>query len=202
MKMNLSRQYSILVPPFQLDYDSWSKKKTDQYLHWFVANAPERAVYLLKWLSLDCGHEETISPDVLLPVRTWFLNAARYEPMPLREREAQRAAFEHFGERFLSKERLDTLSEYILRDIGMLVGHIFVSNHSALFWGVDDKPKRYIFRNRPVVKGFLDLHYGKPFAAVFEPVHMVEVQCAKILDGTAKGTDLMNLYQHWAQNIP
>ena len=35
----------------------------------------------------------------------------------------------------------------------------------------------------------------------FEPIHMVGVQAAKLLDGTQKETDLLYLYEQWSRFI-
>lgn len=194
--------YEFLLPPFHLDYDHWTRETAQVYLDWFVAHVRERAVYVLQQSNSSSYTQDSSSPEVLLHVWKWFLHIAEIEAVPKRELELQRVKFAQFGEGFISKTRLSVRTEYILRDIAMLVGAVFKANHHCLYWDFDVKPKKYIFLNRPVLKGFLDTRYEKPFAPVFEPVHMVSIQAAKHLDGTAKGSDLINLYKHWEQNIP
>lgn len=194
--------YDILLPPFQLDYDHWNHETAQTYLNWFVAHVQERASYVLHQSDSMAHIQDSVSSEALLHVWKWFLRIAEIEPVPQQELELQRAKFARFGENFIGKTRLSIRTEYILRDIGMLVGAVFTANHNCLYWDFDGKPKKYIFLNRPVLKGFRDLRYEKTFSPVFEPVHMVGIQAAKHLDGTAKSSDLVNLYKHWEQHIP
>lgn len=201
-KLFKSNRYEILIPPCNLDYDNWTKKQAEEYLNWFVAHVPERAAYVLKKATGKSLPEGPIPPEVLLHVWKWFLRVATTEPVPEEEQEAQRAAFGHFGEDFIDKEQLSLQTEFIIRDIAMLMSAVFTTNYPVLYWGFDSKPKRYLFINQPVLKGFLNLDYEKPFADVFPPEHMVHVQAARILLHSAHPKDLFNLFQWWRKNIP
>ncbi len=202
MKTSKISDYEILLPPYKLDYDSWTCDEAQAYLDWFVSQCRDRAAYVFCRAVPRSGATLKLSPDVLEQVWTWFLRTAEIEAVPQQEQDIQRVKFGHFGESFISKVRLSIRTEYIIRDIAMLMSLVFTANHRCLYWGFDAKPKRYIFYNHPVLKGFLDTRYAKPFAPVFEPVHMVGVQAAKYLDGTGRNDDLINLYQHWEQHIP
>ena len=96
------------------------------------------------------------------------------------EIEAQRAMFSKFGENIIAKTRLTLKTEYIVRDIAMLMSLVFTENYSQLYWDIAVKPKRYVFFHHPVLRGFLDTNpsYPKPFSPDFEPVHMVGVQAS------------------------
>lgn len=196
--------YLPLIPPIPLHYDSWSKKQADEYLMWFTSNVPERAKYILNFAGYAtcdepfCNH----SSEVLFYIWKWLLSVACIEQVPKSILDKQKVEWALFGNSFVSDIRLDILTEYVLRDIAMLVSYIFTLNYDGLYWGYDTKAKNYAFRNHPVLKGFLDTRYKKPFQAVFEPVHMVGVQASKILKHTAKETDLLCMYNYWANLIP
>ncbi|MBQ9534965.1 MAG: hypothetical protein IJU78_03885 [Clostridia bacterium] len=196
--------YEILYPPLRLEYDNWSKQEAEQYLSWYISHVEERAQYVLQHSRSGMAYLsiEKIDETCLLSVWQWFLENAEVEAVPLEEVLRQQKAFEAFGDSFVAKTRLDVLSEYVIRDIAMLISHIFISKHPKLYWGVDAKSKRYIYRNRPIIKGFVDMRYGNPFAAVFEPDHMVHVQAVRILDRRANGSDLYNLYKLWEGFVP
>lgn len=194
--------YEILPPPYPLEFDEWSRQKAQDYLNWFVAHVPERAAYVLEKSVGMALPEGAIPPEVLLDVWAWFLRNAKTERVPQKEIEAQRKQFGHFGSSFVNERRWTVKTEYMIRDVAMLMSAVFTTNYPILYWDFDSKPKRYIFFNQPVLKGFLNLRYGKPFADVFQPVHMVTVQASDFFRGSAQPDALYNLFLHWRQDIP
>lgn len=42
MNHYLIDSYEVLVPPFSLEYDTWSSIKAEEYLEWYKAHIPER----------------------------------------------------------------------------------------------------------------------------------------------------------------
>ena len=140
--------------------------------------------------------------EALVDVWAWFLNHAAIENKPQGFFQNQLEIAPQFGEQFVSQKQLDIKSEFVIRDIAMLISAIFLSKDSSLNWEVETKPDRYVFKNHPVIKGFVDMRYQSPFSAVFEPVHMVRIQALKMIKRTAKKTDLLLLYQEWENMIP
>ena len=201
----MKSDYSILLPPYKLDFDNWTKEQADDYLTWFVDHVPIRAQYLVDYYNSHKLIGRRISatdPSSLLPIWRWFLNHAIIEPMPEAEIQRQRMIFGKLGESMIAKKRFDVVSEYIIRDIAMLMSHIWFSNHSVLSWCVDYKPKKYVFVNRPVIQGFIMTEYEKPFHAKFEPVHMVKTQAVRLFRNRADGSDLMKVFNQWDKYIP
>lgn len=193
--------YEVLVPPFSLEYDTWSSIKAEEYLEWYKTHIPER----IKYLSHKAGvqiTEERIKPETLTDIWTWFFQNAEIEKVPKRELEKQQAAFGQFGDSFFAKTRYSVRSEYILRDIAMYLSAVFKTNHPAIHWGIIRKPKRHVNYNQPVLKGFLDTRHGKPFESTFQPDHMVHIQAVRFCEGTGTPNDLLNLYRIWEQDIP
>jgi hypothetical protein len=101
-----------------------------------------------------------------------------------------------------SKEQFSLQTEYIIRDIGMYMGQVFVHNNPRIHWGYYEKPKTDFFVNQPLLLGFEDSNFTPPFKCAFEPIHMVGVQAANIWENTQKNEDLLLLYQRWEQMIP
>lgn len=204
----LSKQnnYSLLLPPYKLDYDNWSLIKAQDYLHWYVDNMPSRAEYVVENAIGEGNLKAPINPTILIDVWKWFLKNAIIEFVPHDIIAGERKNFGNFGESFISDERFSVNTEYIIRDIAMLVSFIFTTNHNTLFWDIITKPKKHIFYMQPVLKGFVNTSYGKPFKDSFQPDHMVYVQAAKLLpdDGKvcAAENDLYNLYNRWENDIP
>lgn len=196
------KDYEILPPPYPLEFDDWSKEKAADYLEWFVSHIPARATYLYQTATGNLLPEKAIPPACLIDIWNWFLKHAKTEAVPKQEIERQQQQFGHLGESFISKTRFTVKTEYLIRDIAMLMSAVFTTNYPNLYWDFDSKPKRYIYINQPVLKGFLNTRYGKPFADAFQPVHMVHVQAVKFKKGKSCSTDLFNLFHLWAQDIP
>lgn len=202
--------YSVLEPPFSLNYYDWTKEQAKEYKDWFIKNMYERAEYVMEVSCTSSLLNDTIhctdisSPNNLITVWKWFRKVVRYEPRPQQEIEAWRTRFGDIGVSTISKVQLTVLSEFIVRDIGMLMSVILTENYSHLYWDIIKRPKNHIYINRPVIKGFIDDNpkYPKPFAASFEPVHMVGVQASKILRGKSTDTDLFDIYKLWVSWIP
>lgn len=202
--------YEVLVPPFKLDFDNWTKEQAEEYRDWFIENMHERAEYVMEMCrasSLFSRFSRRLplsSPDNLLIVWKWFRRVARTESVSEEEIEAQRAQFDYLGESFISKTQRTVLTECIISDIGMLMSVILTENYSDLYWDIIRSPKNHVYLNRPVIKGFIDNNprYPKPFEAVFEPVHMVGVQAAGYINHISSDRDLLNVYRLWIKWIP
>lgn len=201
VKYFLLKGYDILVPPFPLEYDEWSQKRAEEYLEWYVAHIPERVKYLSQKAGVQITGER-IPPETLIDIWAWFFQNAEIEKTPKKELEKQRVAFGQFGESFIAKTRYTVRSEYILRDIAMYLSAVFTTNHPVIHWDIIRKPKRDIFYHQPVLKGFLDTRYEKPFESTFQPDHMVHIQAVGFRKGNGSSSDLLNLYRLWEQDIP
>lgn len=201
MKGHLFKGYDALLPPFPLRYDDWSEKEAEEYLAWYTAHIPERVDYLAGQVGIHLAGEK-IPPETLLDVWTWFYREAQVETVPQEEVRRQREAFGYLGESFIQKTRFTLRTEFILRDIAMYTSAVFTSNYPVLCWDIVRKPKRDVCYHRPVIKGFLNLRYGKPFASTFQPDLMLNTQAAKFRNRTGSVNDLLAIYRLWTQDIP
>jgi len=197
--------YEVLVPPFGLDFYSMTPKQAEENFHWYIQKIPERTEYLRSQCAKDLAisiNEVDFSPKSLKLIWRWFLKLARIEKTTKDEIEQMRKTFSRFGESFINKERLSVITEYIIRDIGMYLGELYVRNYPSIRWSFYTKPKRDFFVNRPLLIGFIDNNYNPPFKATFEPIHMAGVQAANLLDKTQKETDLYNIFMKWVEYVP
>lgn len=198
--------YEVLPPPYPLDFDHWTAGTAQDYLQWYTAHIPERAAYVYRRALGKPLPDGPIDPEALTGIWAWFLKTAKTEPVPEERRREGCEKFGRFGDTFLSETRFTVLTEFILRDIAMFISLVFTTNHPSLYWDTVQTPKRHVNFQQPVLKGFLNARYGKPFAAAFQPDHMVSVQAAKLLPDhgkiSAAERDLVNLYRLWEQDIP
>ena len=104
----------------------------------------------------------------------------------------------------MARVELSIRTEYILRDIGMYIGKMFISNYESLKWTIRYKPKSYIYVNVPIIVGFVDdkPEYPKPFHPDLEPIDLARTPAMKIFDGTQKENDLYERCREWMSIIP
>ena len=177
--------YQILVPPLSCDVCRLSPNEAHEYFLWFISAVPNRIDYLLDQCFHHCA-ERRLSPDSLTVVWQWFIDNVVFD-------------FDKISKQY----RLSTLSEYIIRDIGMYFGEVCIANNHGLQWSYFTEPKNDFFVNAPYIKGYISR--ATSFPMTFEPLHMVRIQALKLLPSNSpKGspTDLLSLYQHWLQYVP
>ena len=192
--------YDILVPKLEKSIFKLSEKEAAEYFAWFMERVPERVAYVSKVCASELRIPEEkmdCSPESLLLLWKWFHRRAKTEPVIRTREEKQSQKFPDSVWR--NKRQLTLETEYILRDIGMYFGETFRKNHPSIYWTYYTKPRRDFFVNHPLLKGFVDTTSGKPFEVCFEPIHMAGVQSSKILCKTSKDTDLLNIYNIWAE---
>lgn len=207
-KDNVNTEYEILVPPFEKTPEEMTPTQAKKYFEWYISQVPSRVNYI----STKCGQSLNLSKgmfnctsDSLILIWKWFLSVAQVEESPKESIDELRNSMSGMPESFIQhitnyeKRRFSLITAYIMRDIGMYLGEVFVKNYSYISWGFYTKPKRDFFVNQPVLQGFEDKNYEPVFKPNFEPIHMVSVQAANIFDKTANKNDLYNLYAKWTQ---
>lgn len=177
--------YHISVPPLSCDVCQLSPKEAHEYFLWFLSVMPKRIDYLLDQCLLNRA-EHRLSPASLTIIWQWFIDNVVFD-------------FDKASKQY----RLSTLSEYIIRDIGMYLGEVCIANNHGLQWSYFTEPKNDFFVNAPYIKGYIS--QATSFPMTFEPLHMVRIQALKLLpSNNPKGSpnDLLSLYQHWLQYVP
>lgn len=201
-------EYEPLLMPINKPFQEMTKKEADAYYEWFLSKIDERSEYLREVISksLHIQREQldfTLDSTVL--IWKWFLGVAELTKTPqgvldnLRKGllGQQQSFIDHMVEQ--SRVELSVCTEYILRDIGMYLGKMFVSNYENLSWTIRYKPKSYIYVNMPLVVGFIDdkPEYPKPFHPVLEPIDLARTPAMNIFDGTQKENDLYERCREW-----
>lgn len=102
----------------------------------------------------------------------------------------------------LNRTELSVRTRYIIRDIGMYIGKMFVLNHDELHWDYHTNNKQDSFANMPQIFGFVNPDYDPPFEMQFEPVHFVEMEASNLLDHSHSEHDLYDMYFRWHKWIP
>lgn len=192
--------YDILVPKLSKHIYELNESEAAAYFEWYTNSIPERVEYISKVCAMESGiskEKMSLTPESLIILWKWFRKRAKIESIIIEKGEDP---IKKPGTG-MKKRQLTLETEYIVRDIGMYLGETFRKNNKRIYWTYYTKPRRDFFVNYPLLKGFIDRTFGQPFEASFEPVHMVGVQAAKIIDRTAKDQDLVNLYNLWIQKV-
>lgn len=183
--------YDYLVLPLNKSIYDLSPEEAQQYFNWYMEKLPERVAYV----SQVCARELHIpakqldcSPESLVLLWRWLRRRARTELSPC-PGDPKRMV-------------LTAQTELLLLDVGMYLGETLQRNVLGLKWSYYTEPKKDFFCNHPLLEGFVDMTSGKPFHAVFEPIHMAKVQATKLLRHASGTHDLLDLYELWAKKAP
>ena len=183
--------YDYLVLPLEKSIYDLTPAQARRYFEWYMEKLPERVAYvsrvcakelLIPQARMDC------SPESLILLWRWLRRRAKTELSPCPGDPKRKV--------------LTTETELILLDVGMYLGETLHRNVPGLQWSCYTQPKKDFFCNHPLLTGFVDMSSGKPFQAVFEPIHMAKVQATKLLRHTSLAHDLYDLYELWAKKAP
>ena len=190
--------YNILVPKLEKNICHLNEVEAKAYFQWYMEQIPYRVNYVSK----VCAEELRISvsrmdctPESLVLLWKWFRHRAKTEPVSHENIQGKRMSPANAGK---IEQQLSLETEYILRDIGMYLGETFRKNNPQIYWTYYTVPRRDFYVNRPLLKGFIDRTTEVPFEPAFEPIHMAHIQAAKIISKTSKDTDLLTIYNIWA----
>lgn len=185
------RDYQYSEPPFGKSIYDLTEQEAAEYFDWYLQVLPGRVDYVSEVCAAELGISKEkldCSPESLVLLWKWFRRRTKTEPGPTPADPKQRV---------LTRE-----TELLLRDVGMYLGETLRKNVAGLHWSYYTEPKKDFFCNHPLLKGFVDMTSGKPFYAVFEPIHMAGIQARKLLRHASGDRDLYNLYCIWAQKRP
>ena len=111
------------------------------------------------------------SIESLIFIWRWFLKIAELKRIPkavlndIRKELKANGEPKEFIEDMVREHsvELSAFSRYVIRDIGMYVGKMFVTNFRTLRWDYHTDTKKDSFANMPQIFGFVDTTYNPPF---------------------------------------
>lgn len=214
MKMSDNQKnYEPLVISIDKPFEQLNKDEAKEYFDWFISHVDERSEYIRQKTSNELQmpiNELDFSMESLVPIWRWFLRIVELSKTPKdvlkkikKELKANGEPPEFIEDMICEHSiELSVFSRYVLRDIGMYVGKMFVTNFSTLRWDYHTNTKQDSFANMPQIFGFIDNAYTPPFEPQFEPIHFAEMQASNLFDNTQNENDLFNICKRWAQWIP
>jgi hypothetical protein len=188
-------KYNILIPPLGKTNEKLNATVAKDYFDWYISKIEERTQYLSDFSGIELNY----SPNSLIDIWGWFLKNAETEKTPSAKLDAIKKQFvdSPFLHEVLaeSKKQFSLEIEYIMRDIAMYYGNVFVKYHKSLYWGYYTDTTKDSFANIPLVMGFEDRDFKPPFKASIDPNGTIESCALNILDRTQRKVDLFNAYQ-------
>lgn len=170
----------VSMPPIVKPFQEMNSDEAKEYFDWHISSLSARIENMGAVLDFELKY----TPNSLIEL--WGIILKRYA-------------------RVSNKLRLNgVLEEYesILACAGLYVAEVFVRNNPNIGWVCNaDTDDDDFFKNKPVLDGFYDTSVCPPFKMLFEPYHMIHVQASKIGRGTARETDLIDLYNTWCKHI-
>lgn len=195
--------YDILIPPIQKPFEQFNLNDTKVYFKWYMSQISCRIKYLQNYSNIDLNYKI----NSLIDIWKWFLSVAQIEKTPKIKMDEIKVQL-----KFQPKEITDAVlneqskqftleTEYIIRDIAMYFGELYVKNNPSIYWGYETDVKNNSFANMPVLMGFEDRDFNPPFRVSFEPIEMIHIQACNIFDNSQNDEDILNLYNTWQKMV-
>lgn len=198
-------KYDLMVPPFGLDFQNMTPKQAKENFDWYMSKLPERMEYLRNRCAKDLKIPVSMldySPESLIVIWRWFLRTARLEKTPKAELDKMIEAAKVFGDSYINREQFSVATQFIMRDIAMYIGQVFVTNNPQLSWSYYTNPKNEVNAKQPVIVGFYYKDQNTEGKAKINPMDIVVGAAANVFDKTQKDTDIYDQYIKWARWIP
>lgn len=170
-----------------------SKEELRHYFAWYQANTRERIEMLQVLVRLEpatSGWVADLSRDSLLGLGRWLTKTVEMRPLSAEEQ----GFLEHKGHRIPigpDTDLTDVTMAY-LYDAGVYFGAALQHACPWLEWKLELRARTVLHYGVPALRGFAH-------RMVFEPLHMLLVQGAKVGDGTAGPDDLARLFDQWVR---
>ena len=195
--------YNILIPPLNKPFRKFTQKEAENYFIWHKSQLKPRIEYLQNYACVDLNY----SVDSLNNIWDWFIKIAEIEKTPkikIKELKNQlKNQPKEIIEDVLNEQskQFSLETEYIIRDIAMYFGEVYVRNNASITWGYHTDVKLDSFANMPLLVGFEDRDFKPPFKTHFEPVFMVRGVACNLFDGDQTKEDLSELYNKWQRMV-
>lgn len=182
--------YSLIEPPFNLQFRDMAKKDLVAYAAWFHNSAPERIGVLTKAVNCTSGYENwesNATPESLDELGQWFEGQAETRKRGREEVENIRSKLmipvdipdEELADRTLS----------LAMDISMYFARVVLKNLPGTYWDQPLKNKKFVDYGHPVIMGF--------GAVPLNPVRVIITNAYKAAG--KQRVDLRRLYDTWAR---
>lgn len=154
--------------------EEFESKKAEEFFKWFMSIKDERVIIMEKFIQNAIGFETwkaDYTSSSLNVLQKWFEPQIEERTISDEERDMQLKGLEgnKLYDYIKSQPRaVWTLTGETIRlsvDTGIYFSEVFIRNNPSLHWGQNTRSKYYIYRNYPLVRGFLSADFS-PFFIV------------------------------------
>lgn len=186
--------YSLISPPFTLEFQKMSQDQLKSYKSWFIEKIPERIEILANLVASSPGFKEWL-PDYsarsLDALGKWFSLSVQTRPRTIEEISELKAKLSIPIEIPKNELTNQTFSQSI--DIGMYLSQIFLREFPCLRWNQELIKKTHVDYGQPVLWGFGNRG--------FNPVQMIVVLAYGLADNTRGPDSLREIYEIWSKMV-
>lgn len=191
--MSYCVDYPIVLVPrsFSGSFFEMNKKEAEEYFRWFIKQIDYR-IQLLEDNMTNC--DLNYKRDSFLCLYNWFERNVSYRKMTNQEIEEEK---ENIID--LLKENIDVGEETftdetvsICFDIGIYLGESIRNAVEGVNWTFDTSSKKHINYAQPTLK-------KDGIKVELNPKNIMEILARKTIEGRAKESALMDLYDTWVK---
>lgn len=186
--------YSIIQPPFTLQFREMPKADLKAYFNWFLSQIPVRLPILELAVKETSGFENwsaDFTPASLKALGEWY--AAQVETRPRSQEELAEIKQNLSFSVPISDRELTNKTFSLAIDVAMYLSEVLKRNFPSLRWDLILKDKRYADYGQPVLIGF--------GSVPFNPVHIMIVLAYGLVNKTKSGARLLELYNYWSSQV-
>lgn len=147
--------YSIIRPPFALNFREMSGNELEAYREWFHEVVPERILELTKAVNATSGFQKwkpDRTPESLDLLGVWFDGQVELRRRTPEEVEEVRSMLTFPID--VPDGELTNKSFSLAMDIGMYFGEVILKNLTGTRWDQPLRAKSFVDYGQPVIMGF------------------------------------------------
>ena len=186
--------YSIIQPPFTLNFDKMSKRDLSLYYHWFLEVIPQRVNELSRAVAQSPGFESwdaDYSASSLDLLGQWMADQVE---MRQRTKGELNIIYNHFSFPFeVPNEELTNKTFSLAFDVGIYFSQVLLKNSLSLKWIQQFGTKKSVDYGQPVLVGF-----GK---TSLNPTQIMVTLAYGLTSKKRTGKRLRELYDYWTKQI-
>lgn len=187
--------YTIIQPPFTLQFREMTKADLKAYFDWFLNQIPTRLPILESFIRETPGFESwsaDFTVESLKALGEWY--AVQVETRPRNHGELAEIEQKLSFPIPVPGQELTNKTFSLAFDVGMYLSEIFRRNFPSLRWDLILKNKKLAEYGQPVLVGFRG---GVPL----NPIWIMIVLAYAIADKTKSGARLLELYNYWSSQV-
>jgi len=187
--------YTIIQPPFTLQFREMSKPDLKAYFDWFLNQISVRLPILESSIQETPGFENwsaDFTVESLKMLGEWY--AGQVETRPRSQDELDEIKQKLSFPVPVSDQELTNKTFSLAFDVAMYLSEVFKRNFPSLRWDLILKDKKFADYGQPVLIGFRG-------DVPLNPVSIMVVLAYGIVKKTKTGARLLELYNYWSSQV-